>query len=144
MTSFEKTILVQYSANQMFKLVDDIETYPEFLPWCANAVILERTNADVKARLDINFHGVKQSFSTQNNTELRPELMEMKLVSGPFKHLYGKWEFIKLAENACKVNFSITYTFSNPLLAKMIGPVFKKITASLVDAFVKRADDLFG
>ncbi len=144
MTSFEKTILVEYSSSQMFNLVNNIEKYPEFLPWCASAVILNRTDAHVDASLEIDFNGIKQSFSTRNNTRLRPNMMEMTLVNGPFKHLFGRWEFINLAENACRVNFSITYAFSNRVLNNLIGPVFKRITSSLVDAFVKRANDLYG
>ncbi len=144
MTSFEKSILVQHGASQMYSLVDDIESYPEFLPWCSNSKVFNRGLEHVDASLTIDFHGVRQEFITRNNISLRPHTMEINLIKGPFKSLHAKWQFQDLGEKACRVDFLIEYSFANIILRNLMGPVFKVITSSLVDAFVKRAKVLYG
>lgn len=143
MAVVHKTVFVSYSANQMFALVDKVEDYPLFLPWCGQAAVSQRTEEQLIATLSINYHGIKQTFTTQNkNTP--PHLMEMSLVDGPFKHLQGSWKFIELREDACKIEFDLQYDFSSRLLEHLIGPVFSKIANSFVDSFCARAEVVYG
>ena len=144
MTLFEKSILVHHSAVQMYSLVDDIESYPEFLPWCSDSKVFNRSLEHVDASLTIDFHGVRQEFITRNNISFRPHRMEIDLIRGPFKRLHAKWQFKELGEKDCRVDFLVEYSFANIILSNLMGPVFKVITSSLVDAFVKRAKVLYG
>ena len=139
----EKTVLVGYSAKQMFELVDAAEAYPQFLPWCSGAEVAYRDESRTRATLHVNYRGIKQSFTTENTKEA-PTLMQVKLVSGPFRELDGTWRFTALAEHACRIDFRLHYEFSNRLLEKLVGPVFSFIANTMVDAFVKRADQLYG
>ena len=138
-----KTVLINYSAEQMFNLVDQVENYPEFLPWCGGVEVAERGEHSLTAKLKINYHGLKQSFSTQN-TNVRPTSMTMRLVEGPFKHFEGRWHFKPLREDACKIEFDMEYEFSSRLLEGVIGPVFSMIANSFVDSFCKRAEQIYG
>lgn len=142
MASVQKTVLIEYSAEQMFALVDEVEKYPQFLPWCARTELLERDRTQTAATLHINFHGVKTHFSTRNDKEV-PKWMKIHLVDGPFRALEGSWTFKPLGETACKIEFVLNYEFSNRLLEKVIGPVFNKIAKTFVDAFVKRAKQIY-
>lgn len=139
----EKSLLVAYSAEQMFRLVDDVERYPEFMPWCGGAKLREQTGDDTVATLWIDFMSVKQSFTTANERR-PPHLIDMKLQEGPFRDLRGQWHFRDLAESACKVSFKLEYEFSSSFMERVIGPVFSRITNSFVDAFVRRAENLYG
>ncbi len=123
----------------MFALVDDVERYPEFLPWCEGAEVLERTQALTTARLHINYLGVRKSFTTTNRKEANVS-MEIELVEGPFRDLAGHWRFRPLRADASKVELELAYTFSNKLLESLIGPVFGQIANTLVERFVERAD----
>ena len=143
MAVVQKSILVGYSAEQMFKLVDAVEDYPQFLPWCGGVEVQQRNEISLIATLKINFHGVHQSFTTEN-TNSAPSLMKMKLVAGPFKNLDGTWVFKPLRENACKIEFDLHYEFSSKILEHLIGPVFSKIANSFVDAFCHRAESVYG
>ena len=143
MAVVQKSILVGYSAEQMFKLVDAVEEYPEFLPWCGGVSVLKRDESSLVATLHINFHGAHQSFTTENNNSA-PSSIKMKLISGPFKHLDGTWVFKPLRENACKVEFDLHYEFSSKILEHLIGPVFSKIANSFVDSFCARAESVYG
>lgn len=139
----EKSVLVEYPAAQMFKLVADVPSYPEFLPWCGDASILRREGNVVHAAIQIDFRGIRQRFSTENR--LTPdELIEMKLVDGPFRILDGSWRFKPLGEQACKIEFRLHYEFSSKLLEKLVGPVFNYVANTFVDAFAKRAEQLYG
>lgn len=143
MAIVEKVVLVEYSASQMYALVDDVEKYPAFLPWCGGAEILGRNDNRVDAAITIDFRGIRQRFSTANR--LQPhELIEMTLIDGPFRHLDGSWRFRPLGLGACKIEFRLHYEFSSKLLEKLIGPVFHYIANTLVDAFVKRAGQTYG
>ncbi|MGB5082120.1 MAG: type II toxin-antitoxin system RatA family toxin [Burkholderiales bacterium] len=143
MPAVDRSALVEHSARDMFALVEDVESYPRFLPWCARATVTVREPNRTVATLYLDFHGLKEHFTTEN--ALRPgELIHMKLVSGPFRSLEGSWRFTALAENACKVEFSLRYEFSNPILEKVLGPVFHRIADSFVDAFVRRASEILG
>lgn len=143
MAVVQKNVLISYSAEQMFALVEKVEDYPLFLPWCGGVNVLERSDEQLKATLSINYHGIKQSFTTQN-VNSPPNKMEMRLVDGPFKQLHGQWTFTALRSNACKIEFDLRYEFSSKLLEHLIGPVFGKITNSFVDAFCARAEVVYG
>jgi ribosome-associated toxin RatA of RatAB toxin-antitoxin module len=142
MNKVEKTVLVMHSAEQMYALVDAVEDYPIFLPWCDAVSALERTDTSTGATLHINYHGIKQSFSTKNH-KVFPSFMEIKLQNGPFKHLEGEWRFVALQPNACKIEFKLNYVFANLILEKMIAPVFGHIANTFVDSFVARADKIY-
>jgi ribosome-associated toxin RatA of RatAB toxin-antitoxin module len=141
MINVEKTVLVNHSAAQMFKLVDEVECYEEFLPWCGGVNLIERSDETTTATLHIDFHGLKQQFTTQNQ-KLFPSEMDMKLKDGPFKHFEGNWRFIALSENACKIEFKLAYEFSSPWLSQLISPIFSQIANTFVDSFVTRADNI--
>lgn len=138
----EKTVLVMHSAQQMYVLVDAVEDYPQFLPWCGGVDLLERTETSTSATLHINYHGLKQHFTTQN-VKIFPHHMEISLKNGPFKHLDGCWRFIELKPDACKIEFNLNYEFANSFLEKIIAPVFSHIAATFVDGFVARADKIY-
>lgn len=143
MALVEKVVLVEYSAPQMYALVDDVEKYPAFLPWCGGAEILGRDDSRVEASITIDYRGIRQRFSTANR--LQPhELIEMTLIDGPFRQLDGSWRFKPLGREACKIEFRLHYEFSSKLLEKLIGPVFHYIADTLVGAFVKRAGQIYG
>jgi ribosome-associated toxin RatA of RatAB toxin-antitoxin module len=142
MNKVEKTVLVMHSAAQMFALVDAVEDYPKFLPWCGGVDLLERTETSTSATLHINYHGFKQHFTTQNSKQF-PHSMQINLKNGPFKHLDGDWRFVELRADACKIEFRLNYEFANSFLEKMIAPVFSHIAATFVDGFVARANKIY-
>ena len=142
MNKVEKTVLVMHSAEQMYALVDAVEDYPKFLPWCGGVDLLERSGTSISATLHINYHGIKQNFTTQNMKTF-PHRMEIKLKNGPFKHLEGEWRFTPLRADACKIEFNLNYEFANYFLEKMIAPVFSHIANTFVDGFVARADKIY-
>ena len=143
MAAVHKSVLVGYSAEQMFALVDRVEDYPRFLPWCGGVNVERPTDDSLIASLAIQYHGINQSFTTKNK-HVRPTEMHMVLVDGPFKHLEGTWTFKPLRENACKVDFELNYEFSSKLFDQIIGPVFGMIANSFVDSFCKRAEAIYG
>ncbi len=142
MASVHKSVLVPYSAAQMFALVERSEDYPRFLPWCAGAQALERDGERVVVRIDIDFRGVRAHFTTDNRN-LPSERIVMQLRDGPFRRLEGRWQFRELAASACKVEFDLDYEFSSAALSKVVGPVFNYIADSFIDAFVKRAETVY-
>lgn len=141
MPTVSKSVLVEHSAERMFDLVDRVEDYPEFLPWCGGTTVLERTHETLVSRIDINFHGVRAHFTTANDNE-PPHRIVISLRDGPFRELDGSWRFRPLRTQACKVEFDLRYDFASRVLEALIGPVFNHIAATFIDAFVKRADDL--
>lgn len=143
MAIVEKSVLVLHTAQQMFDLVDGVELYPQFLPWCGGTDVKWRDEASTVATVMIDYHRIKQSFTTENAKQI-PSLIEMKLQDGPFRHLDGCWRFIALNESACKVEFKLHYEFSSKLLESLVGPVFNHITNNFVDAFVERAEKVYG
>ena len=146
MKTVHKTVLIWYSAAEMFALVTDVASYPEFLPWCDQAKVLETNPDGVVAEVSLAMAGIRQSFTTRN-THSADRKVVLKLIKGPFTTLDGDWEFTpvgKPGDRACRVNFSLHYSFSNFALAALVGPVFDKIAGSLVDAFVKRAEQVYG
>ena len=142
MAVLEKSVLVGHSAMQMFELVDQVEAYPLFLPWCQHTEVLERDKAKTVATLFVDYHHLRTRFTTENDKQA-PTLITMALREGPFKSLAGHWCFTPLAERACKVEFRLAYEFSNRLLAVSMGPLFNHVTQHFVEAFVKRAAKIY-
>ncbi|MGM7447512.1 UNVERIFIED_ORG: ribosome-associated toxin RatA of RatAB toxin-antitoxin module [Idiomarina abyssalis] len=143
MPSIEKSALVSYSAKQMFDLVNHVEAYPEFVPGCAAARVLESSSQQKVAALDISKAGISKTFTTRNTLH-EPERIDMGLVDGPFKKLTGGWVFTPLADDACKVELKLDFEFSSRLLGMAFGKIFKEVTSRMVDAFVKRAEQVYG
>lgn len=145
MKTVHKSVLLWYSAEEMFALVTDVAHYPAFLPWCDQASVLSEDDTGMTAKVGISFAGIKQAFSTRNRHVADREVA-MELVDGPFSQLDGLWTFTPLGEGqrACKVEFTLRYSFANRALAALVGPVFDKIAGSLVEAFVKRAAQVYG
>lgn len=143
MAVISKSALVSYSPMQMYQIVDDVDAYPRFLPWCGDARVLSRDEDTVKAMVEINHSGIRKAFTTRNLLQ-KGKMIEIELVDGPFKHLHGYWRFEPLGDAACKVSLDLDYEFSNKLLSMAVGPVFSHIANSLVDAFCHRAEAIFG
>jgi ribosome-associated toxin RatA of RatAB toxin-antitoxin module len=146
MKTIEKSILVGFSANQMFDLVCAIDQYPAFLPWCDHAQISAYHDDGVTAEIGMAYSKLKQRFSTRN-THIPGRQIHLQLVSGPFSNLDGYWRFAPVgdtSDHACRTSLSLRYGFDNPVLAGLVGPVFDKIAANLVDAFFKRAHAVYG
>lgn len=143
MHSVERSVLVPHSASQMFDLVADVEKYPQFMPWCGGASVSHRDDHGMQASVTISFAGIKQTFTTRNKHQY-PTCIELELVDGPFSVLTGKWEFIALSEDACKVLFTLKYQFSNRALETLVGPIFNRIATSFIDSFTQRAQVCYG
>ena len=143
MQCVNKSVLVPYSDHQMFELVDRVELYPQFLPWCGGAQVAEQGADRKTARLEIDYHGVRAHFTT-DNVNRPPESIVVTLKDGPFHHLHGEWRFRALGEQGCKVEFELAYEFTTHILEKLIGPVFSHIANTFIDAFVKRAEQVYG
>ena len=145
MKTVNKSVLIWYSAAEMFALVTDIASYPQFLPWCDQAAVLAQDEQGMTAKVGLSIAGLKQSFTTQN-THVDGRKVSLKLIDGPFSKLDGTWQFNPVGKNgerACRVEFVLNYDFDNAALAALVGPVFDKIAGSLVDAFVKRACSVY-
>lgn len=146
MKTVHKSVLIWYSAAEMFALVTDVASYPQFLPWCDKASVVEEDALGMTAKVGLSMAGLSQSFTTRN-AHVQDRKVSLKLVDGPFSKLDGHWDFTPVGKNnerACKVDFSLRYDFDNAALAALVGPVFDKIAGSLVDAFVKRAGQMYG
>lgn len=143
MHTLKRNALVPYSARQMFELVNAIEDYPRFLPWCHRSQIVSRTEDEIIATLDISWKGIHKSFSTRN--KLYPyHKIEISLVEGPMQKLDGIWEFQALDEHACKIMLDLEFEFTGRFIDRLFQPVFQHIADTLVDAFCKRAQELYG
>jgi ribosome-associated toxin RatA of RatAB toxin-antitoxin module len=138
-----RSVLVGYTPDQMYALVDAVEDYPKFLPWCGASSVLHRDQRITRASILIEYRGIRQSFTTEN-TKNAPDDMQIRLVEGPFRMLGGSWHFTGLGGRGCKVQLALRYEFSNRILEKLIGPVFDHIANTLVDAFARRADQVYG
>lgn len=151
MKTVKKSVLIWYSPEQMFELVADVPRYPQFLPWCDKARVLETHDDGVTAEVGISIGGLHQSFTTRNRHQPGRQV-DLQLVSGPFSQLEGQWRFVPLeapagggdAPAGCRVELSLHYGFDSAALSAIVGPVFDKIAGSLVDAFVKRAEQVYG
>ncbi|MFV0680067.1 type II toxin-antitoxin system RatA family toxin [Ottowia sp.] len=146
MKSVHKSVLIWYAAREMYELVVDVERYPDFLPWCNGGKVLERHALGMTAEVGIGFKGVVQTFTTRN-VHVPDREVRLHLLNGPFSKLEGLWTFTPVGDEtqrACRVDLKMDYGFSNKMLASVVGPVFDKIAASLVDAFVQRAESVYG
>jgi len=138
-----RSAIVPYSQAQMYDLVVDISSYPEFLPWCSQAEVLNSDDHQTTAKLSISFKGVKQQFTTKNNNTAC-ENVNMELIDGPFDHLTGQWLFTPLSESACKIELKLEFSFASKWLEKLVGPVFGMIGNTMVDSFQQRAKQIYG
>jgi ribosome-associated toxin RatA of RatAB toxin-antitoxin module len=146
MKTVNKSVLIWYSAEEMYALVTDVAKYPQFLPWCDKSRVIEQDEAGMTAEVGLAFAGLHQSFTTRN-THVPGREVQLKLVDGPFSNLDGKWKFVPVGEEgerACRVELHLSYGFSNFALQALVGPVFDTIASSLVEAFVKRAEQVYG
>ena len=141
MKRIARSAIVEHSAAEMYALVEDIEAYPQFLPWCTAAQVLERAEGRTRATLSVGVGGLRHAFTTVNENH-PAEAIDMHLVSGPFRRFEGRWRFVPLAPEACRIEFSLEYEFSSRLLGKALSPLFDGIADSMVDAFVRRAGEV--
>lgn len=142
MIEVNRSVLVAYTPAQMFALVERVEDYPKFLPWCGGASARRPSTEHTTATIHIHYRGIRQSFTTEN-TLRAPETIDMRLVEGPFRSLDGGWRFTGLGASGCKVELKLHYEFSSRVLEKLVGPVFNHIADRLVDAFAKRAEQVY-
>lgn len=143
MKRVSRSAIVAQSALTMYDLVERIEDYPEFLPWCQSTKVHERIAGVTRASLSVGLKGIKQSFTTENHN--RPgESIEMRLVRGPFRRFSASWRFFNLGENASKIEFQMEHEFSSRVLSKLLEPLFDQIADTMVDAFIRRADATSG
>lgn len=143
MKRIARSAIVPHSAAQLYALVEDIESYPRFLPWCVGAEVSGRAPDATLATLTVGMSGVKHSFTTRN-TNRAPQAIDLKLVDGPFRHFAAAWRFRPLGEQACKVEFSMEFEFASRALATLLQPLFEHIADSMVNAFTRRADEIHG
>ncbi|MFC6632945.1 type II toxin-antitoxin system RatA family toxin [Microbulbifer taiwanensis] len=143
MTEIERSALVMHSAEQMFDLVNDVASYPQFLPGCRGAEVLYSDEHTLEARLDLARAGIRQSFVTRNQL-VRPQSMTLTLVDGPFESFSGHWQFVPLAEDACKVTFSLSFSLKSRLIAAAVGKLFSDLASQMVGAMCERAEQVYG
>jgi ribosome-associated toxin RatA of RatAB toxin-antitoxin module len=137
-----RSAIVERSAAQVYALVDDVESYPAFLPWCRSAQVHERGPGFLRATLTAGIAGLTQSFTTLNENRA-PEAIDMRLVEGPFRRFTGAWRFHPLSAHACRIEFSLEYEFSSRALALALEPLFDRIADTMVDAFARRAGQVY-
>jgi ribosome-associated toxin RatA of RatAB toxin-antitoxin module len=149
MKHVRKSVLLWYSAREMYSLVTAVADYPQFLPWCTRAEVLEQTEQGMKARLTLAYGGVHHAFTTFNR-HVEDHSVLVGLVDGPFSLLDGNWQFMPLGEaggapeRACKVALDLRYAFSSRALEAVVSPVFDRVASTLVDSFVRRAEQVYG
>lgn len=143
MTKISRQADVVYSAKQMYALVNDIKTYPDFLPWCTKTNILQQQEDSLTASVSISMGKIKQSFTTRNVMKVNDSIY-MELVEGPFKKLTGLWQFRENEYGKCLVSLDMQFEFKNKIIKHTFGAAFKKITDSMVDAFIERARVVYG
>jgi len=143
MREVTRSALVPFSAEQMFALVEDIEQYPQFVPWISAAQKLESTPEQVTGRLEMHKAGVREAFTTRNFLK-RPTEMLMTLVAGPFKTFEGRWSFTTLGDKGVKVGLTIRFEFANAMLGMVLSRTFEKNVSEMIDAFVDRARAVYG
>jgi ribosome-associated toxin RatA of RatAB toxin-antitoxin module len=143
MTVVQKSALVRFSARQMFDLVNDIEAYPKFLPWCSGSRIITCEDDVIEAELLIAKGGFKKSFSTRNQID-KGGRITVSLLNGPFSYLEGKWDFMPLREDASKISLDLEFEMSGKLASLAFGAVFHQICNTMVSAFTLRAKEIYG
>lgn len=143
MAQVDRSALVLHTAEQMFDLINDVERYPEFLPWCSRTELLSQSEDELVATLFLSKAGIKYSFTTRNQLR-RPAQMIIELEDGPFSTLAGTWDFKALSDEACKVHLNLNFEFSGKITSLAMSKVFNQVATTLVDAFVARADEIYG
>ena len=143
MKKISRSAIVEHSPEELYALVEDIESYPRFLPRFLDARVLERDAGKTKATLTVGVRGVRQSFTTLNENR-PPEAIDMRLVEGPFKHFAASWRFARLPGRACRIDFVLEYEFSSRILARVLEPLFDRMADTMVDAFARRASKIYG
>jgi ribosome-associated toxin RatA of RatAB toxin-antitoxin module len=143
MKRIARSAIVAHSAAQLFALVEQIEAYPQFLPWCQDARVLERTPGRTVATLKVGLRGLRYEFTTEN-TNQPPASIDMRLVKGPFRHFAAHWRFVPLGERGARISFAMEYQFAGPVVSRVLAPVFNLIADTMVDAFKQRADAVHG
>jgi len=143
MRKVSRCALVPYSAAQMYVLVEDVESYPDFLPWCSAAVLHWREGDLLEGSVEMHVAGLRRSFRTRNVMRAH-EAIDMELVEGPFTHLSGGWHFKPLDQLGCKVSLAVEFEVKSRATNRLLGRYFEEICNSLVDAFVRRANDIYG
>lgn len=143
MKRITRSAILEHAASAMYALVERIEAYPEFLPWCAEAQVRERTAGRTVATLAVGMKGMRYRFTTENAN--RPhEAIDMRLVEGPFRHFAAHWRFSPLGALAVRIDFALEYEFAGAIVSRVLGPVFETIADTMVDAFKRRADTVYG
>ncbi|KTD62556.1 type II toxin-antitoxin system RatA family toxin [Legionella spiritensis] len=142
MTIVKKSRAVHYTCEQMFELVNYVEHYAEFLPYCAKSQVHHRDEDEVQATLVIAAAGMSKSFTTRNRLQ-KNKMIEIRLVDGPFKHLEGFWRFDETPEGGCKISFDLEFEFAGKMFSMLLGPVFEQVTDKMVDAFCDRAQAIY-
>jgi len=143
MTEISKTTVVPYTPEEMYVLVNDIESYPVFLPWCTAAKILTQQEENLTATLSLTLGKIKQSFTTENTMQDGARI-EIQLIDGPFKYLSGCWKFNQEDEQSCHIQLHMNFEFKNKILKHTLGKAFYKVMDSLVESFVQRAHQIYG
>jgi ribosome-associated toxin RatA of RatAB toxin-antitoxin module len=143
MTVIHKSALVPYSAEQMYDLVNDVESYPKFLPWCAGVQLLSKNRESLMATIVVSKGALKQAFTTMNAMK-EGQRIEMNLVEGPFKYFKGLWRFDPLEAKGCEVSFHLNFEFARGLIGLAFGRTFSQLASSLVDAFCQQAQERYG
>ncbi|ALQ01410.1 type II toxin-antitoxin system RatA family toxin [Pseudomonas brassicacearum] len=137
-THIQRSALLPYPAQALYDLVNDVASYPQFLPWCSSAEVLESSETHMRASLNIAKSGLSQRFVTRN-TLVPGQSIEMNLEEGPFNQLHGVWVFKALGEKACKISLDLSFDYAGPLVRATLGPLFNQAANTLVDAFCQRA-----
>jgi len=143
MPTISRSALVMYSVDQMYHLINDVLTYPKFLPDCSDSKIITQSDNSVTAALLVSKGGLTKWFTTKN-TLVSHQKIQLDLVDGPFKTLKGSWDLTPLSEEACKVSLELDYEFSNKMFDLAFGRVFNHLTNNMVQAFTQRAKDVYG
>ncbi|WP_454783036.1 type II toxin-antitoxin system RatA family toxin [Legionella sp. WA2022007384] len=138
----KKSRTVNYTCEQMFSLVNEVERYAEFLPYCAESMVHHRDEDEVQATLVIGAAGMSKSFTTRNMLQVN-KMIEIRLVDGPFSHLEGFWRFDEV-EEGCKISFDLEFEFAGRMFSMLLGPVFEQVTDKMVDSFCERAKAIYG
>lgn len=139
----KRSAVVPYSPEEMFGLVNDIESYPRFLPWCRSAKVLDRGEGWLRARVDMARGALHHAFTTHNTLD-HGRSIRVELVDGPFRHLEGDWYFEPTGDGGCRVMLDLEFEFAGRLLSALVGPIFNQIASTLVDSFCRRARELHG
>ena len=140
MKTIARSAIVEHAAAEMYALVDDVESYPRFLPWCLEARV-QQSGARKRATLTVGVSGIRQSFTTENENQ-PGRAIDMRLVEGPFRQFSAAWRFTPLGEHACQIEYSMRYQFASRTLARLFEPLFNQIADTMVDAFTRRAGEL--